>query len=158
MPDREVVEKSAESEFAFLLPLGFSEPIVERNSWGTSVDWLQGSIALELELDFRELEVSCLVVRLKNGKLPDGYYVAEGRRCRMHLLRVIKDRKWLGAKGYIDELLATRKTGGPRNMDTMRDRIKSYKLILTAVLPQLLAEKSDLFAEAGSDIAGMASG
>jgi hypothetical protein len=97
-------------------------------------------------------------VGLKDGKLPDGYYVAEGRRCRMHLLRVIKDRRWLHAKAHIDELLAARKTGGPRNMNTMRDRIKSYKLILTAVLPQFLAEKSDLFAEAGSDIAGTASG
>jgi hypothetical protein len=62
MSDREVIENFAESEFAFLPPLGFSKPVVERNSWGTSVDWFQGPIALELELDFRDLEVFCLVL------------------------------------------------------------------------------------------------
>ena len=82
-------------ELSIIKGHGFAEPIVSKGNGSTTIDWLHIDIALEVEIDWRDLDVFVLLVRLENGKLPQGYYVSEGKPCRFHLQKVITDRKWV---------------------------------------------------------------
>lgn len=85
----EVTEEAIKS-FAFLKSeYGFTGPSICEESWKTSVAFLGETIGIELELDFRDMGVFVLVVRLENGNLPGGYYVSEGKKVRLHLEKFI---------------------------------------------------------------------
>ena len=70
---------------------GFNDPVTVDEDWITRVDYLGDKLGLELELDWRDFAVFVLVVRLEDGKLPSGYYVSNGKKCRKHLLNVLQE-------------------------------------------------------------------
>lgn len=94
MSDIKEVEKVAENEFSKATQYGFSEPKFRRYSSNTTINWFYKSISFELQLDWREFIALTYLVRLENGHLPEGYYVSNGKKCRIHLLDVISEKKW----------------------------------------------------------------
>jgi hypothetical protein len=42
-------------------------------------------------------------------------------------------------------LIERKKRRAPRDINTMKDRVRAYKRIVNSVLPSLLAEKSEIF-------------
>lgn len=98
MSRREEAEEAVVREFSVLQERhDYSAPLVRREAWFTRVDFVKGDIGIEVELDWRDLSVNVLAVRLHNGQLPRGYYVEEGRPCRKHIVSVARERKWPNA-------------------------------------------------------------
>lgn len=85
------VEAYAVEKLSALDRHGFSRPLVKRDKWSTTISSLSTEIAIELELDWRDLDVFVLVTGLSDGQLPGGYYVSNGKKCRIHLENVLKD-------------------------------------------------------------------
>ncbi len=92
MSEKEEIEEWVIDQFSKLENYGLSRPVIKRDDWTTSVDWLGADIAIEIELDWREFDAFVLVVRLENRQLPQGYYVSNGKPCRFHLQKVIQER------------------------------------------------------------------
>ena len=87
------LEKEAVTKLAFLSDAhGFSRLLTKRDKWTTTISALSTDIAVEIELDWRELDVFVLITALADGELPGGYYVSSGKKCRIHLENVLKDR------------------------------------------------------------------
>ena len=144
MSERTEIENLVLSQFSGLVAHGFSEPLVKREDWFTVIDWLGDRIAIEVELDWRNFDVFVLIVRLENGKLPGGYYMKDGRLLRIHLEEVI--RKKLSEECQDKEKLfrKRRKQEKPNkgSVDSLKDRITVYKVVLMSCIDQIVEEKS----------------
>lgn len=133
---------------ASLHSYGFSKPIVSDEDWSTSLTFMLTDIALEIELDWRDFDVFVLVVRLESGKLPNGYYVSEGRPCRYHLQKVISDRGWSvdqAALAMVSPIKNGKQTNIVRSKDDLVNRFCVYKKILDECIVDLVDEKDKIF-------------
>jgi|688.fasta_scaffold705008_2 hypothetical protein len=74
---------------------GFAQPSISKEKWITRVSYLHINIGIELELDWRDFDVFTLVVCLKNGALPSGYYIDNGKKCRKHLANICTEQRWI---------------------------------------------------------------
>lgn len=123
------VEEYAIKKLSALDVHGFSRPIAKRKKWSTTVSSLSSDIAIELELDWRELDVFVLVTALSDGKLPGGYYVSEGRKCRIHLEDVLKNCCGV-SEADIRSCLNQQSSRSERNETTMDSRLDDYMCLL----------------------------
>jgi hypothetical protein len=143
MSQQKDLEESAINEFTELLQKqGFSAPIIQRNGWMTRIDYLKDSLGIELEFDWRESDIFLLVVRLKNGTLPKGYYVESGRKCRKHLVNIIREQKWTlsSIASSTRQATASRKT-----VDDLKATLIYYKSLLLSYLDKLQAAGDRIF-------------
>lgn len=87
--------QTALENFSFLKDArGFANPIVKTDTLVSKVTYLRNDIGIEIELDFRDLDVFTLIVKVSNGELIKGYYVSNvGERIRIHLEEVISPKK-----------------------------------------------------------------
>jgi hypothetical protein len=76
------------SEMQSLTKLGFSEPGVESTNLTRSVIWTLGNDALEVEIDLHDAYAGFCIIRLEDGKRPDGVYHSHGAPCRLHLHKI----------------------------------------------------------------------
>lgn len=126
MDEQKSVLDFALSEFQFVVnKYGFDKPIIEEKGGITTIDYLKKNIGIEIELDWRDMSASLMVVRLENGCLPDGYYVSNGKTCRKHLRRVFCDHGWAWDGGKNKSL-------SPRSMARMKDDISADRRNLIA--------------------------
>lgn len=127
---------------------GFSEPIINDGDSVTSFDWLGEDIAIEVEVDWREFDIFLLLVRLENGRLPQGYYVSDGRRCRYHIQKVIAKLKW-----EVDPVALKAVSPGSNSnksqhnfsLDILKITLQQYKKVLFSCIDQLLKERVKIF-------------
>ncbi len=121
----------------------FKPPKVKKEGWITRIDFIKGDIAIEVELDWREFDVFLLIVRLEAGKLPQGYYISDGKRCRQHLLTLIKEKRWPVDQALVSQIRSRARTD-PRKRETgeLKTRIASYQVLLLSCLSRILAEES----------------
>jgi len=147
MSEQAEIESWLKSQFAELADYGFSEPVVKREDWNTVVDWLGTDIALELELDWREFDVFLLVVRLEDNQLPQGYYVSNGKPCRFHLQKVIKEKGWSVPLDEMRVISTNGKRGHSQkpSVDSLKKRVLAYKAVLKSCIDQLLADGRTIF-------------
>ena len=90
---REDIEQQALVLFDFLKREHlFSAPEVTRSPLTTTIVYKESAIAIEIGIDWREEDAAVALVRLENGRLPRGYYVSNGIRCREYLVT------WLAAR------------------------------------------------------------
>ncbi len=123
------VEEYAIRKLAILGVHGFSQPTAKREKWSTTVSSLSSDIAIEVELDWRELDVFVLVTALSDGALPYGYYVSGGKKCRIHLEKVLKG----GCAISEAEIRNSLKKPPPRSKKdetTMKSRVDDYMRLL----------------------------
>jgi hypothetical protein len=136
------VEHFALSAFSDLVAVhGFRGPIIARDRTMTRITYVNTEVGIELELDWRDLAAFLLIVRLDGGKLPDGYYVANGKTCRKHLSRVIEEQKWQAPAGPRFD----RSKRKPRTEHDLQQAISTYKKQLDACIQQLASPTSILF-------------
>lgn len=100
-PSEKIYIESAEREaielFSFLVSdRGFRGPVVRRDAVSITLDYLRDALGIELKFDWRDVDVSVVLVRLDEGQLPNGYFVSNGRRCRAYLVN------WLTQIGRYD--------------------------------------------------------
>ncbi len=140
------VESFALQQFVILQSnYGFSPPQVRRKGWITWIDSIRGEIAVELEIDWREFDVFLLIVRAETGRLPKGYYISDGKRCRVHLLNLLREKEW-----GVDHVLVSQVRSGssdPRRRDaaSLQSKTAVYFRLLLSCINQILAEGERLF-------------
>lgn len=83
------VEENTLERFSFLKYSGLEKFTLKHNS-KTVISFLGENIGVQVELDWRDVGVFVLLVKLDNGSLPDGYYVYNGKIVRVHLLKFIE--------------------------------------------------------------------
>ncbi len=144
MSERTEIENWVVSQFSGLVAHGFTEPLVKREDWFTVIDWLGDTIAIEIELDWRDYDVFVLVVKLENGKLPKGYYMEDGRLLRIHLEEIIR-KKFSGVCRDEVKLFRERRKQKKSNKDcvaSLKDRISVYKDVLMSCVGWIVKEKT----------------
>ena len=147
MTDQTEIENWVINQFTELTDYGFSEPVIKREDGSSVFDWLGSDIALELEFDWRELDVFLLVVRLEDGQLPQGYYVSNGKPCRFHLQKVIKEKRWSVALAEMKviSVKGNHKRSQNSSVDNLKKRVLTYKVVLMSCIDQLLDDSQTIF-------------
>jgi len=126
------VERQAVQEFAFLLSdRGFRGPVVRRSPFSLSLDYLNTEIGIELAFDLRDVDLTILLVRLVDGHLPSGYYISNGRRCRVYLVT------WLAQMGRYEAPATAKRRHGSANtarspMDALKGQLSSSRDLIAA--------------------------
>ena len=147
MSERAEIEKWVIDQFSELENYGLSKPVIKRDHWTTSFDWLSMNIAIELELDWREFDPFMLIVRLEDHQLPQNYYVSNGKPCRFHLQKAIQERGWSVVSDEMKVLSANEKRGlKPKpSADNFKKRLLAYKVVLISCIDQVLADGESIF-------------
>lgn len=145
MSEKNEIEDWAVNEFSELVQFGFTPPVIIRNGWGISIDWFYRGIAVELEIDVRESAVFCLLVRLEDGQLPDGYYVSNRKPCRIHLQKLIRERGWPVDYGSMSKISHQGQDKPTSDLTTVRDAVSAYKFVVMQCLERVQSEAEALF-------------
>lgn len=138
------IEEYAVEGLAVLKEYGFLRPTVKKDKWSTTISSLSSDIAVEVELDWRDLDVFVLVTALSDGKLPGGYYVFNGKRCRIHLEDVLKD---ICGVSDVDvcNLLKKQPANSDRDEATMKSRLDFYMELLKKYISVIQQQGLRLF-------------
>lgn len=96
MEEKLRLEKLGENRFQFLVGMGFDKVKIVTDEWFSTLSFKNKTINLSIEIhyDWRDIVVSVFIVRLKNGKDPEGYYMSEGMPCRIYLQELIQKYSW----------------------------------------------------------------
>lgn len=138
------IEEYAIKKLSILDVHGFLRSAVKRERWSTTVSYLSSDIAIEVELDWRELDVFILVTALLDGSLPDGYYVSGGKKCRIHLEKVLKDGCAI-SESEIRSSLKKQPPRSERNETTMKGRVDDYVRLLERHMSKIKEQGLRLF-------------
>lgn len=139
MNQQEELLKQVLAEFDVLVQEhGFAQPSISKEDWMTRVDYLHKDIGIEIELDWRDFDVFTLIVRLENGALPSGYYVANGKKCRKHLANICTEQQW-------PKPASTSGQNEKRTEADFKRAIDSSKKMVMEHLPSLLEKGESLF-------------
>lgn len=137
----------AKQEYSFLCSeYGFYQPIVSNEGYTTTIDFLENDLAIELEFEWREFCVFLMVVRLTDGKLPEGYYTYLGKKVRLPLMHLIEKYKWHVETDLIEEIKRIgRKKRTDLEPDDLRSQVSLYKKLLRFCIKNILEEGVYLF-------------
>ncbi|KEO52089.1 hypothetical protein SMB34_08220 [Thalassospira permensis NBRC 106175] len=94
MKIKEIVLEQIKARLSVLCGCEFSSLGVVDETYSTRVYIKERSIAIEFEIDWRECTVFTLIVRMKNGEFPEGYYGCDGKVVRYHLQEIVKRLGW----------------------------------------------------------------
>ena len=144
--ERNELDRSAIEDISRVLGRDFASPKVTLTTAMTAIAWLQSDVAIELEIDWLELAIFCLLVRLEEGKLPEGYYISNGKPCRYHLQKLIEKRAW---NTNPEALAVISKQSGQRRdkgLAYMRNVLSAYGVVLTSCVEHIRTEGHAIFA------------
>jgi len=146
MSDTKEIESLVLDKFAFLQDgFGLGTPILKRDTCNTTISYLSSEIGIEIELDWRDLDVFILITKLDEGKLPKGYYVYNGKVCRVHLEEVLKNKFNIN-KNEIQEVIQSGKNKKQsRNQQAMVTRITAYQQLLHNHVGAICSAGGNLF-------------
>ena len=144
---REQIEERARSAFAFLpRDHGFGEPQPRRDAFATTLAYLRDPLAIEVKIEWRQQEVTVLLVRLEDGELPAGYYVSGGRKSRVYLATWLARRGWLDRPPGRSSRRAGKGSSPAKTPADLERRLQELAELLARHLPKLLAEPLAPFA------------
>jgi hypothetical protein len=148
MSDTKEIESLALDKFSFLQDeFGLKKPILNRDRWNTTVSYLSKEIGIEIELDWRDLDVFILITKLDAGRLPNGYYMFNGKTCRIHLEKVLQNNLGVGKNEIQEVIQAGKKKEQKRNKQTMTARILAYRQLLYNHARAICSAGNSLFQE-----------
>ena len=131
MSNSEELEYLIFKKFSFLQEkFGFKIPVLNRNKWNTTVSYLSEEIGIEIELDWRDLDVFILITNLEDGNLPKGYYMSQGKKRRIHIEDVLQNILMVDEKEIQEYIQFEKKERPKRNYEGMKTRIESYQKLL----------------------------
>ena len=84
------VQENTVGNFSFLKGLGLKKITVKDENGKTKVRFLGQEIGIEIELDWFDVCVYALLVKLEKGKVPGGYYLFNGKKVRVPLLQTLR--------------------------------------------------------------------
>lgn len=92
---KEKIKISLIEKTDFLRQSGYSNRIEKNEAWNFTLSYLDSGkgLAIEFEIDYRDLDVFVFVTVLENGRLPSGYYMHKDKMVRTHLEKLIEDGK-----------------------------------------------------------------
>jgi len=117
----------------------FSTPAIGEEKAMTRIDYLGTNLAIELELDWREFDIYVLIVRLEDGKLPKGYYVSNGKKCRKHFVNIVREQGWSLGNFKISKKIR-------REENDFKQDLVAHKALLLSHMNELLDTGESLFA------------
>ncbi len=144
MPTTEDIVDWALTEFGDLADYGFSNPLVRSENFKTKIGWLHEKIGIEVVLDWRDLDVSGLIVKLEDGNLPDGYFVSDGKRCRVYLQRAIRENGWPVDQEALALIGRRQVPVKDTKLEHFFTEITAYKIVLMVCLDKILTAESKL--------------
>lgn len=114
----------------FLKKSGYKKVVEKSEVWHTTLSYLniEKGLAVEFELDYRDLDVFVLVTKLENNQLPKGYYIYNGKTVRVHLEKFFEDEQ-IKAEG-LKEIKELRCKNMDRNAHKMLMLIDAYSTLL----------------------------
>jgi len=151
MVEMKDIESLTIGTFSFLKDYGFHEPLLRPNNLQSRVSYLAENIGIEVELDWRDMWVFVLIVRLESGKLPNGYYVSntDGKICRIHLQKVLYNL------GYRDEQINAeriykkqkKKKQKPPSVEGMQSQLEADSNLLKKTIDLIISKQESIFTE-----------
>lgn len=118
----------------------FNEPLIQKEDSMTRISYLHsGDLGIELELDWREFEMFILIVRLENNNLPNGYYVSNGQKCRIHLANMVREQHWAVLRSSNNKVQRNKTT------DFFQSSILAAKSLLIEHLPKIMSKGDAIF-------------
>lgn len=143
----EEIKTRVRQQFAFLIgEFGFKEPQVQDQRTSSTFRYLDGELALEVEVEYCQFFIFVLVVKLEEGRLPQGYYQAKGTACRLHLQDIIKKFGLLPAEECdVLRSLARARAANGSNDANEEMMIKSAATLLHQTLGWILANNEKAF-------------
>jgi hypothetical protein len=145
MNERKELESYVLEVYSFLQKeFGLSKPKIKRESWNTTISYLAKEIALEIVLDWYDMDVFILVTKLENGKLPGGYYTWKGKLYRVHLGRYLRLLSANGEKQILEfkKIFNKKKK---RNRKVLEEGIEGYGQLLRKFIDDIIREGLNVF-------------
>lgn len=145
MKEKREIQDYLLDKFAFLKnEYGLSELIIEDNGWITDIYYLGYEIGIEFELDLHDFDVFVLVVLLEDGKIPGGYYMNKGAKCRVHLEKILLEQLHISRK-YINSLGDENVRNKHHLIEVIKSRLDSYSTMLKDHIAELLSIGNTIF-------------
>lgn len=143
------LENVGKEKFHFLTEMGFDAPKKVSDSWSSTLCFLNASVDLSIELhfDWRDMVLSVLIVRLKNGKEPEGYYVSEAKRCRVYLQELVRKNNWLVPKKNWERIQPGNDSKKRRttSLSDFEEGIEDYREVLKSCVQDIVSGGESLF-------------
>ncbi len=143
MGEQDVILAATEALAFLVSEKGFGGPDRRDESHRTALQYTAGNIGIEAELDWHERSAFLLLVRLSHGIWPKGYYVENGKTCRVHLQGVVRRFSWptnhaFGPAARIgsDERMITQMTANATVLREVLDRVVAKGVELFEQTPQ----------------------
>lgn len=138
---RSITELAATKFSSLVSEWKFREPLIQEEKWMTRLSFLHDiGIAIEIEIDWRELEVFVLLVRLEHGSLPGGYYVSNGRVCRKHLVNVLREQGWIALNRR-----ERRRKSASRTPEAFEESIERARTLVLDHVAQIVSRADVIF-------------
>lgn len=118
--------------------LGFADPKTIGDVWSSTLQFIniKANLAIEINFDWRDIVLSVMILRLIDGKCPQGYYVDGGKRCRIYLQEMIRRHEWTVPDGSLKCIMPPinrKKPVIPTAVD-IENRLEAYKDVLGACI------------------------
>lgn len=119
---------------------GYDKVIISDEGWITRISFLSNfGLAVEVELDWRDFAFFIFLVRLDGKRLPEGYYVNKGKKCRIHI------QAWAKAASF-DKLLPPPLPQRPTE-EQFLICLRKHGEALLKIVKEVKNSKKDIFGE-----------
>ncbi len=146
MSDTKKIESVVLNSFAFLHNKhGFKKPIINRDTWSATVSYLSNQIGIEIELDWRDLDMFVLITKLDKGKLPKGYYMWKGKRCRINIEKVLQEKLNVGLSELTKHGRPVGEKKRQKDRHAINERIAFYQALLNKYTGEICEKGLDIF-------------
>jgi len=149
MNERADLENAGRERFSFLIEMGFEAAKTVSDNWSSTLCFCNTSVDLSIELhfDWRDMVASVLIVRLTNGREPQGYYVSEGKRCRVYLQELVRRNKWSVPNASWNRIAPGNESKKRRtsSLSDVKEALESYEEVLRACIENIIMERRSLF-------------
>lgn len=121
----------------FLTQIGYNERVEKNDVWNSTLSYLNSDkgLAVEFEIDYRDVDVFVIVTILEDGKLPSGYYMHKGKKVRVHLENLFESEKIKG--GDWKAIARIRRELKEPNEYRLITLINSYCILLNEVIDEI---------------------
>jgi hypothetical protein len=131
MTDGKKIESLVLERFSFLhVEKEYKKPQLIHNTTNTTVSYLSKEIGIEIELDWRDLNVFVLITKLEKGELPKGYYVSHGKKCRLHIEEILKNKLNIDSAGNSNSIKSKNKKGKAFGEEHMIEKVIAYQQLV----------------------------
>jgi hypothetical protein len=119
------IEEVIKAKFEFLTKEWMlSKPLMSRQKWNTTISYLGKKIAIELEVDWRDIGFSILVTKVIDGDLPGGYYIFNGETVRVPLFKIFEGQNQPETINDIKNIVKKNKNKDPEYLYSLIDKYK----------------------------------